>query len=217
MNRLARPALISAALASFAGAAQAQNWPTNDPSYGGPPVSIVPTAERFGQPGQLVIDSNFAVDFNYASIKPPTGSATSSTTIGIAPALDFFVARNVSVGGRVAFIYQKVRDDSATTFAVGPEVGYSVALSPRVSLFPRLGAAYAHSSISSPSPIGGSISASAWAINLFVLAPVLFHPFEHFFLGGGPTFSLDLVSKVRGMDADKVTQIGLGFVIGGWF
>jgi hypothetical protein len=224
MNRLVRPALIGAAFAASTvlGTARAQTFPTQDPSYTGTPVSVASTAQRFGEPGQIVIANNFAVDFSYQSSKPPSGSSTSSTNISIAPVIDLFVAPRFSVGGRLAFEYAKGRnvllgDVHATTFQIGPEVGYAVPLSPSVSLYPRLGAGYSHVSVSTPNPIGGRISTPGWSLNIFALAPVLFHPFDHLFLGGGPTFAIDIVSKVSGNDASKLTGVGLSFVIGGWF
>ena len=47
--------------------------------------------------------------------------------------------------------------------------------------------------------------------------PVLFHPVPHFFIGGGPRFSTDLVSKYEDVDQATFSQFGVQTTIGGYF
>jgi hypothetical protein len=47
--------------------------------------------------------------------------------------------------------------------------------------------------------------------------PVLFHPVEHFFIGLGPYFAMDLSSKVEDEDNYKDTAFGVQATVGGWF
>src|SRR4051812_44152303 len=91
-------AVVCCALLS-ASAARAQRWPATDPNFNGSQVATVPTADKFGQAGQVVIASDFHVDFGYTSVKPPAGPSVSSTLIRVAPSVDYFVVRNLAVGG----------------------------------------------------------------------------------------------------------------------
>jgi len=81
-----------------------------------------------------------------------------------------------------------------------------------LSLWPRLGIAYNHESFSV-----GSTDQSGYSLALRISVPVLWHPSSHFFLGAGPAFSTELLSKVEGVDQGKATDIGLTALIGGYF
>lgn len=198
--------------------AQAQKWPATDPNFAGPQIVVVPTAEKFGQVGQLTIASDFSVDFAYTSVKPAVGPSSSATLIRVAPALDYFIVRNVAIGGVAGITYEKTSSGpSARTLEVGPEIGYAVLVSPRVSLFPKLGASYRNIDVSSSSALGGTISRTEHHVALKLAIPILVHPFEHLFLGAGPLLSYDILSRAAGQKGAKATSIALSFIIGGWF
>lgn len=74
---------------------------------------------------------------------------TVSTSLGIAPSADFFVAgAGLSVGGRIELLHQNQRvsvtsdqptiHSSVTSRAFAPRVGYAFALSDHVVLWPRM-------------------------------------------------------------------------------
>jgi hypothetical protein len=137
------------------------------------------------------------------------------TTLSLAPAADYFVINNLSVGGSLILEYQSAGDSSVTRFGIGPRVGYNFALTDMLGVWPKLGFSYTHSNHSLSLDAGlnemvtNSRSGNAFTLNLFV--PIMFHPVPHFFVGFGPFLDTDLSGS------DKITTYGLKLTIGGWF
>jgi hypothetical protein len=160
----------------------------------------------FGDRRQVAISSDAALVIQHSS--------TDTTTIQIAPAADFFVIRELSIGGFVGFDYTKTGNSDATRFAIGPRIGYNIPLSDMVSLWPKIGFSYGHTRVSTGVPIAnGAVfettrKGDGIALNLFL--PFLLHPARHFFAGFGPFLDVDLSGD------NKVTTYGGKLTIGGW-
>jgi hypothetical protein len=164
----------------------------------------------FGAQGQIAISSDAGLFIENSS---QSGDADdgSRTRLQLRPALDYFVADNLSFGGFLGIDYTKVTGSDSTTWAIGPRVGYNIPISPRFSIWPKVGFSFTSTSTSTDveSPLtDGDTSATNLALNLF--APVMFHPVEHFFLGFGPALDVDLTGDV------KTTTIAGRLTIGGW-
>ena len=177
----------------------------------------------FGSQGQIAIsvDLPFMNEGPQLAIVHESSSmgGGSSTTIGIQPSLDYFVAPHISVGGQVGIAHGStglsVGGSSINQTVIGVEVrgGYELPLTDSVSLWPRLGIGYNHKSYSG----GGGADSSGYDLDLLVSVPVLWHPASHFFLGAGPALTTQLVNKVEGTSQSKTTDIGLTALIGGYF
>lgn len=194
MRYVALVACLTGALA--VNSVQAQD-PTQD-TGGGP-------ARNFGGKGQLAFLSDNTLDIRHSS--------DDVTTIQFAPAADYFVIDNLSVGGFIGFSYAKAGNADGTRFSIGPRVGYNLPLTNMISLWPKIGLAYAHSSAGYSMRAGDvsidtSKSNDSIALNLFV--PVMFHPATHFFLGLGPYLDTDLSGD------NRVTAFGIKLSVGGW-
>ena len=87
---------------------------------------------------------------------------------------------------------QRNGDTSTTTIGLLPRIGYNFPIGPTASIWPRASLAYLHCSYSST---GGAYSTSNYTVSFIAFVPVLFQPAPHFFIGGGPYLSTDLVSK----------------------
>jgi hypothetical protein len=157
-------------------------------------------AERFGEAGVIAISSDAAFSIRDTHI---SGGPTAFNFV-LEPAADFFVIRGLSVGGFIGIDYAKSGDSHSTRFGIGPRVGYNVGLSDLLSLWPRVGFSYAHTSISG----GGVGSGNAMALNFFV--PLMLHPAEHFFAGFGPFLDVDTIGD------NKATSFGAKLTLGGW-
>ena len=146
------------------------------------------------------------------------GTTTDTTSVQLRPALDYFVAHNISLGGQLRIEYA-AGDNSVnttiTTIGLVPRIGYDLALSPTSSIWPRVGLGYIHTSYDNGG--SGAYNFSSYTVTLDVFVPLLFQPVPHFFLGGGPFLTTDLVSKLEGADTIKTTNIGLMSTIGGYF
>jgi hypothetical protein len=173
-----------------------------------PAVAANSPSGIFGDRGQLTISTDSGLSVSSTSTSGVDGSTTKLT---LRPAVDYFVANNVSVGGFVGLDYTSTSGSHSTTFAVGPRVGYNFAFSERFSFWPKLGFSYSTSSttIDTP-PAPGAPSASGNHLALNVFAPVMFHPVQHFFLGFGPALDTDLSGDA------KQTAIAGRLTIGGW-
>jgi len=166
-----------------------------------------PAVQRFGAQGTLAVSNDANVDF----IATTAGGNTSWAFV-LAPAADYFVIPNLSVGGQIEYGHSHATSsgsDSAgttsadlNTFAIGPRVGYNIGINDMLSFWPKLELLFAD--------VFGDVSANTF--DLVIFAPLMVHPAPHFFAGLGPFLQTDLASSA----ATKSTEWGLEFTIGGW-
>jgi hypothetical protein len=174
----------------------------------------------FGQTGHLAISSDAGLFISNTSISGQDGS---TTTIQLRPAVDYFIVDNLSLGGFLGFDYTNQAGDSGhtTSFSIGPRVGFDIVLTELFTVWPKVGLSYAHTSINQTVPTTTTVngvpvttstsvseSSNALALNLFV--PFMLHPAEHFFIGFGPAFDVDLTGD------NKATIIAGRLTLGGW-
>ncbi|HVU03402.1 MAG TPA: hypothetical protein VHE30_16695, partial [Polyangiaceae bacterium] len=157
-----------------------------------PQVAPDTPAGIFGAKGQLAVSSDNGLSISNTST---SGRGGSTTTLELRPAIDYFVADNLSFGGFLGLDYTKVPDGHSTTFSIGPRIGYNIPVAPRFSIWPKVGLSFASTSQTVNGTVatnGADIStnSSNLAVNLFV--PVMLHPATHFFLGFGPALDADL-------------------------
>jgi hypothetical protein len=216
MARLASPirtfhCVISlAALATFSANAKAQDDADRARTPAIPQVDPNTPSGIFGAKGQVAISSDAGLYIENTSTSGDD-EAPSSTTLQLRPAFDYFVIDNLSLGGFLGIDYSSVSDSHSTTWAIGPRIGYNIPVSPRFSIWPKLGFSFASTSqtIDADPPNDDlSVSSTNLALNAFV--PVMFHPVEHFFLGFGPALDVDLTGDT------KTTVIAGRLTIGGW-
>jgi hypothetical protein len=178
--------------------ARAQDTPPPPP--GSPPATgFAPVAAAgggFGGTGQWVFsmetaDSGGGFFFIHAS----GGNAT----ISLNPAVDTFIASNLSVGGSVSFSHD-TGGAGSTSVGVGGRVGYNLNIAGPVGFWPTLRLFAQHQEVNH----AGSTTSS-----FGVFAPFLYHLTQHFFLGAGPDFNL-------GLSGGSTKEYGIDFVIGGW-
>ena len=133
----------------------------------------------------------------------------------LSPNALFFLAPNLAVGGALALDYASVEGGSVTGLGIGPLVAYNIPVSPRVSLFPTVGLLYTW--VSAETTVqGGKSSVSGYDISLLIRAPVLFHAFQHVFVGVVPFFEADLAAKLEDQDTSKTRTFGATLDFGFW-
>jgi hypothetical protein len=173
-------------------------------------TAVTGPAEFFGAKGQIAISSDAALSIQRSTT---TGVSGGTTTLQLAPALDYFLIQNLSLGGMIGLDYVTSGDNHSSRLSIGPRVGYNFTLSDLISVWPKLGTSFAWTSSEvSASPSTGEPSSSSTgnniALNVFV--PVVFHPAKHFFVGFGPFIDTDLTSDAR------TTVWGGKLTLGGW-
>jgi len=167
---------------------------------------VAAPASTFGNPGQVVISQDFAVKFEYES-------ENETSAVILAPAIDYFLIPNLSLGGQLIFSYAKNGGVSFTNIGVGPRDGFNFSLAPMFSFYPKAGFSIIHSTGSSESG-GVTVSRSETFIGVGLFTPFLFHPVPHFFIGFGPSFSGNISG---GTANDRFLTFTLETVIGGYF
>ena len=160
--------VVAVALLLVSSTARAQELapPTAGASAGG--GSPAPTI--FGGDGEWVLS---VASFNNGTSAFFDKQAGGGYKVFIQPALDYFLGSGVSVGGLLGFIHS----EGSTTFDFGARAGFNQAMTARASFWPTVGI------------VGSYQTSSGSMAELVVLAPVLYHPAPHFFLGAGPFLS----------------------------
>ena len=186
------------------------------PPPGAAPAPAPPAEVNFGGAGVIVISDDVQLAVTQVSYDSQ-GVSTKRTQVELRPALDYFVLPNLSVGGQLIFGYTSIDVGSSNTnskeLGLLGRVGYTFAISPTTSIWPRIAFGYDQPSNQTSSAAGSNQQ----SISLQVYAPIVFQPVPHFFIGGGPIVSTQVISKVNDADAPKATIIGLQSTIGGYF
>ena len=219
MTRRTRVAMAlgpALALLALATPASAQQFPTSDPAYGVPEPSLA-APEAFGAAGTVAVTSDFDLDLRRIT-HSFMGDSVSQTQIHITPSVLIFMANNLAVGGLMAYQYDSFEegDYSLNKFAVGPLLAYNIGVSPRASLLPTVGLLYQYGK-ESETVGGGRQSRTGYDFSLLLRVPVLFHAFQHVFVGATPFTEFDLVSKSEGQDVAKTRTFGVTLDLGVWF
>ena len=206
-------------------AADAVATPTIAPMPPAPPAAASP---KFGAEGQLLL----SIDLPFMNEGPQfaivhessTMNGLSSTRIVVQPSVDYFVAPCLSIGAQLGIDHVSISipppppgvdainaSNGGTTLSVEARVGYAVPIADTISIWPRLGLGYTHTSTSyvyTPAVTG-------YSVPLSLTVPFLWHPDSHFFVGGGPAFVTQLVNKSEGVSGPKTTDYGITALIGG--
>jgi hypothetical protein len=196
---LASASLLALALLASPRAAQAQDTPPPPPppsSGGNGFAPVAPAGGGFGGTGQWV--------FSMETADPGSGSffihgSNGNASISLNPAVDTFIASNISVGGSVTFTHDSGGAGS-TSIGIGARAGYNLNLTGQVGFWPSLRLFAEHQN-------ANHTSSSASSFGVF--APFLYHLTPHFFLGAGPDFNL-------GLSGGSSKEYGIDFIIGGW-
>lgn len=160
--------------------------------------------------------------FEFATLSDNGGSGTA---FALAPAADYFVINNLSLGASVLVGVLNPAHGSnnqginETIFGIAPRVGYNLALSDFISFWPKVYFGYV--TVSASGNGIGNTSSGSNATALGVFAPFMFEPARHFLFGIGPNASTQLSSNStsggNSTGQPKVTQIGVQITFGGWF
>jgi hypothetical protein len=178
-----------------------------------PAVRADSPAGVFGDRGELAISSDAGFSLTNTNV---SGQSGSTTTLVLRPAVDYFVIDSLSLGGFLGLEYTAPPGGSSTAMSIGPRIGYNLRFSERFSVWPKVGFSFASTTQKRDAvtlPDGTRVDPTdttntSLQLNLFV--PVMFHPAQHFFIGIGPAFDLDLTGS------NKATTLALRLTLGGW-
>jgi hypothetical protein len=213
---------------SIAAPAPAPTDAVPTPVAAAPPAPPAAAPPMFGVEGQLLL----SIDLPFMNEGPQfailhessTMNGLSSTRIVVQPSVDYFVAPRLSIGAQLGIDHVSISipppppgvdaidaSNGGTTLSVEARIGYDVPIADTISIWPRLGLGYTHTSTSyvySPAVTG-------YSVPLSLTVPFLWHPGSHFFVGAGPAFVTQLVDKSGGVSGPKTTDYGITALIGG--
>ncbi len=186
-------------------------------------VSIVGSRARaldppFGARGQVVVSTNASANVWWTNYE-----ATGATYVNanLAPSLDYFVLRNVSIGFDSGVGYQVNNDYKGTGIFASDDVAASAAVRGAinvpfnrfVSFWPRLTLGFDWEKADLQS--APSVELIGASITLF--APVVFSLRSHFFIGFGPSLTHDFyaVTPPSALGAEH-TLLSLRTILGGY-
>lgn len=172
-------------------------------------------AAEFGDTGVWSPSGHF--QFSQDNYTNASGVDRTAYSLSIAPALMYFVAKNVAVGARVLFSYDTpASGPEFSSSQFGVQLGYNWKVGEKVSLFPKIDVGYSQGTYYFGS---GDQVAKTIGVNLYL--PLLYHVAPHFFIGGGPHAYTRVLSVVStggaGTEGGDRTVLSLESVIGGWF
>jgi hypothetical protein len=155
-----------------------------------------------------------------------SGAASQASGFAIAPAFDWFVSDNISIGAYASYGLSRASGIDVLTAArfqereyslgLGPRVGGNLALSSLFSLYPTVGFSFGGGKYNESS-LGQTNAASYSMVTVSLSVPLLVHAAPHFFIGAGPYLTHDLTRRVGSRDyQNRATEIGLNTLLGGW-
>jgi hypothetical protein len=178
-----------------------------------PPSPVSSTPKRFGESGQFVISAGSTFNVGHATYSGGPGPTPGATTwFEIAPSVDYFVLRGLSLGASVFYEHSAESGmPSSDAIDVGPRVGFNVPIGDHVSFWPTASVLYGDTFV------GGDQTS---ALGVRVSAPLLVHPAPHLFAGIGPSVFSDLLvvthSPQGNVDQMRATEYSLQLTMGGW-
>jgi hypothetical protein len=166
-----------------------------------------------------------------------SNSDAATTAFSVAPAADYFLARNLFVGAAAFLSYSDTTSGlplEVRTLRYGAygHLGWNAWLSEKLSLLPTLSLGLWHEQSSSsaarsgfatsvggtPVNVGSDVTQTVVIVEVF--SPLLFHPARHFFIGLGPDVYVDVLHDIAnqagGITSNPRTFIGLSSIVGGW-
>lgn len=186
---------------------------------------------RFGDAGEIVFTG--VLNASIGRLGFDVGGS-SSTTLSIEPAFDYFQTRDTSEGTSVFLRYSDVvsgigTETKALSYGWYGQLGQNVWIGDRVSFWPKLalGIWQSRLTISAPSTgftttidglpitIGPSTEVTENAVVLQLYAPFLLHVAQHFFIGFGPDVYVDVLHSVAGI-SNRRMFVGASSTVGGW-
>jgi hypothetical protein len=175
------------------------------------------SSPQTGSPSDTVLPSSTSTaSFQFATLSRNGGDGTA---FAVAPAADYFVIRNLSVGANVLFGLLNPAPGprqpaieppplpgaapgaatsppswrlSETVFGIAARVGYNLTLTDTISFWPNLYFGYIEISTTTSGSANGFPSSGSNAIAIGYYVPIMFQLATHFLLGIGPNFSTQL-------------------------
>jgi len=165
------------------------------------------------------VNGALSANFGHLGYSTP-GSST--TSVGIEPAFDYFVARNISWGGSVFVRYSDVtslgNETKDLSFGITGQVGSNLWLTRRLlSVWPRLFVGALENRLTYLVSSDGSSTNTTEKIAFVELyVPLLLHLAPHVFVGFGPEAFADAYHTV-GETSNLRRFWGAESIVGGWF
>jgi hypothetical protein len=153
----------------------------------------------FGTPTDMVWTSGTSIRFSATAPMLPSRPAAAvannasdfSGEASFALAIDYFLVKHLSVGAFVRAGYSWSPTVYGPGFGVGPRLGYHMAFSDWVGLWPRLDLSFGAQGSTMRDPAASPANATVWFFNATMNLPLVFSILKHVVLGIGPYFAFE--------------------------
>ena len=163
------------------------------------------------------------VGISFHDEKADGGYDTKTTTVWLAPSADVFVTDHLSLGGRIEVAHswgsvkagdQRLELPGTTSLGFVPRVGFYVAVSDRIGIWPRVG--FGWTSVESAYIADGTVATDTYkALLLDADLGLVYRFHETFFLKAGPSITTTLGGEhsAAGQGSGSTLQIAgaIGF------
>jgi hypothetical protein len=184
-------------------------------------VDVDPYVPRFGERHQIVT----SVALNLSGSYTANSDGNSSFSLSLAPAVDYFVLNNFSIGGRISGGYSGTRSPTASTdqlsTGIAPRIGYNIPLTKRLSLWPKLIVAVDYNT-----PVNAKLNNAESTVTLaaelnlplvITLAPHVFWGVGPYLVMGTHLYTFQAAAGIGGNPPNQYVTVGLGTQVGGYF
>ena len=180
-----------------------------------------PIEQPFGDQGHTVFTLATSASVLYRSNSESKGS---STSVNVAPSVDYFLVNNVSIGldmfvahdqGRTLGSTGAPTNEDSMSVGFAPRVGVNLPLTASLSFWPQgeIGYGIVTTNLVSAKGTNQHSQTRSW---VQVSAPLLLHPASHFFVGAGPYLFHELSDVDQNDYENEATTLGTSLVLGGW-
>lgn len=170
---------------------------------------------RLGLPGQVVITSEWAFDYQRETQDVDGADSVTTTTYDFHVGLDRVLRYGLTGGFRIGFRGFEQGFDSQRRFDLGARFGAIVRLAPTASLWPRVGLTYGGTTYANRTV---SFITKTWTLNASL--PIIWEVRPHVLLGIGPTYDQDISARYganEGQTLGLTTGFGVRGFLGVWF
>jgi hypothetical protein len=178
-----------------------------------------PQPRRFGEKGDFAVMGGVNIGGSWASFD---GTGSSSSTVGISPSFDYFVADHFSLGLELDISSATGHEAAGTSYSSqsyggSGRIGFDIPIATGASLFVVGNVGAGHDTYTHDDSSGNSDAYAEDYVYVGLFAPLLFHLTPHYFVGAGPSISHDVTRAPEGSTNNNLsTRIGVSFVVGGW-
>ncbi|HLK91417.1 MAG TPA: hypothetical protein VKZ18_16080 [Polyangia bacterium] len=187
------------------------------------PPPVTPPEARFGDARVLSVNGAITGTIHHSDV-----GSSSMYDVTLAPGFDYFASENLSLGASALVGYDHTTasmvylGQTIWRWGATGQVGLNLWLAERLSFWPKAFLEFEQFRTTLMPPVGSTVvtvgpTQVGNVVSVGIYAPFLLHLATHFFVGLGPSVTVDLHnSNGVGGASNRATAFGVSSVVGGW-